>query len=66
MVTYVLGPTWKTELGSGRILRVPTASWTDEDEVSFALRILRAGGAVLDLRDARGNLEMAELVTQGE
>ncbi|KAF2733319.1 hypothetical protein EJ04DRAFT_468677, partial [Polyplosphaeria fusca] len=66
MVTYVLGPTWKTEIGSGRMLDIPTAMWTDADEVSLALRILRAGGAVIDLSDARGNLEMAEVVTQSE
>ncbi|KAF1954946.1 hypothetical protein CC80DRAFT_493334 [Byssothecium circinans] len=66
MVTYVLGPTWKTEIGSGRMLDMPTAMWTDADEVSLALRILRAGGAVIDLSDARGDLELTEVVTHSE
>ncbi len=64
MVTYVLGPTWKTELGSGWKLDMPTTLWTDADEVSLALRILRVGGAVIDLSDVRGGLEMGELETQ--
>ena len=66
MVTYALGLTWKIEVGSGMMLDMPTALWTDADEVSLALRILRAGGAVIDLSDARGNLELAEVVTHSE
>lgn len=66
MVAYVLGPTWRTEIGSGRILDMPTAMWTDADEVSLALRILCAGGAVIDLSDARGSSEMEEVITHGE
>jgi hypothetical protein len=66
MVTYVLGPTWKTEIGPRRVLDMPPAMWTDADEVSLAFRIRRAGGAVINLCDARGNLEMTELVTHSE
>lgn len=45
---------------------MPTAMWTDADEVLLALRILRAGGAVIDLSDARADLELTEIVTHGE
>jgi hypothetical protein len=48
------------------MLDMPTAMWTDADEVSLALCILRVGGVVIDLSDARGDLEMTEVVTHGE
>ncbi|KAL1610713.1 hypothetical protein SLS60_002383 [Paraconiothyrium brasiliense] len=66
MVAYVLGPTWKSEIGSETTMDIPTADVCDAEEVTLALRILRAGGAVIDLSDARGNLEMTEVITHGE
>lgn len=50
VVTYVLGLDWKQQLnGSYYLLHNATASnWTEIEEEELSMRILRAGGAVLD------------------
>jgi hypothetical protein len=53
IVGYILGPTWRTELNAQPRphprLSVPQSNWTDEDETALALRMLRGGGAIIDV-----------------
>jgi hypothetical protein len=56
LVTYVLGPTWRSQLaqGDGTFLKKPTGNWSDADEAALAMRIHYAGGASIDIRAALG------------
>lgn len=65
MVTYILGPDWEKQLGAKHTIDGVEESGT-EDEVALGLRILQAGGSVVDLSDARGNGEMMDLVASKE
>jgi hypothetical protein len=60
IVDYISGPTWRTELNAQPRphprLSVPQSNWTDEDETALALRMLRGGGAVIDVSYAHGVL----------
>ena len=56
LVTYVLGPTWQSQLaqGDGIFLKKPTGNWSDADEAALAMRIRYVGGASIDIRAALG------------
>ncbi|KAF1941495.1 hypothetical protein EJ02DRAFT_455157 [Clathrospora elynae] len=56
IVSYVFGPTWHTELEHsprGRLL-VPQKNRTNANESELALRMLRGGGAIMDVSHAHG------------
>lgn len=48
IVEYVLGPAWREQLNRLNRLYVSQANWTNDDESSIALQILRGGGAIMD------------------
>ncbi|KAF2183122.1 hypothetical protein K469DRAFT_751705 [Zopfia rhizophila CBS 207.26] len=52
LVSYVLGDDWETRLGTDSHIYDDKTTWTEADEIALAMRILKAGGAVLDLSDA--------------
>ncbi|KAF1938133.1 hypothetical protein EJ02DRAFT_325193, partial [Clathrospora elynae] len=49
IVSYVLGPSWHNDLSDGQTIAVPQESWTKEDETALAFRMLRGGGAIMDV-----------------
>jgi hypothetical protein len=54
IVTYVLGPAWRDELTARQIVTVPQTNWTTHAEHDMALRLLRGGGAIIDISFANG------------
>lgn len=67
MVTYVLGDAaWESEVKPETMMPMPTANWTDNDEMALSMRILQAGGTVVDLSSASGDSEKAGLVARCE
>ncbi|KAF2490331.1 hypothetical protein BU16DRAFT_621959 [Lophium mytilinum] len=58
LVTYILGPTWRSHLeeAGGKQLKRPDHNWTQEDEDSLAKRMLRAGGGYLNIRHIGGHI----------
>lgn len=67
LVTYVLAHSnWEAEVNPASILLIPADNWTDEDETSLSMRIVRAGGAVVDLSRGVAAPESAETVVRGE
>ncbi|KAH3999416.1 hypothetical protein HBH70_208020 [Parastagonospora nodorum] len=56
LVTHILGRTWHDELNGDDFLSVLQPNWTESDEHDVALRIFRAGGALLSNAFANGQL----------
>jgi hypothetical protein len=50
IVNYTLGPSWREQLGGRTVLDYngTNSDWGEEDEEKLSMRIIRAGGAVLD------------------
>ncbi|KAF2806005.1 uncharacterized protein BDZ99DRAFT_362938, partial [Mytilinidion resinicola] len=68
LITYVLGPEWKTELDQSghKYLEKPDEGWADVDEAALALRMRRAGGAVIDISKTYGMAWLYEDVCTSE
>jgi hypothetical protein len=51
IVNYTLGPDWKERLGGRTVLRYNGTNevWDEEDEERLSMRIIQAGGALLDM-----------------
>lgn len=56
LVSYVLGPTWRSQLAGGNSATIekPTGNWSCADEMALAMRIRQVGGALIDVSDALG------------
>jgi hypothetical protein len=50
VVAYVLGPDWREQLNGRDGVRYSgiTSDWKEDDEEEISMRIIQAGGAVLD------------------